>query len=324
MCGIAGYLGAQPRNVLGRMAGAMSHRGPDGEGFWSADGVGLAHRRLAIIDCTEEAAQPMVSCDGRYHVVFNGEIYNFRQFEPELRRRGYVFNPRSDTAILGPMFDAYGPAMLHRLNGIFAFAIWDSTEKSLFVARDGLGIKPLYYGVPRQGLVFASEMKAVLQADGIDRTIDHAALRDYLVHLWSPGERTMLKGVRKLLPGHYLLTGPDRQPTFHRWYRAQAAQPRAAEAMPSPGQSPGARPEALLALLDQVVADQCLSDVPIGAFLSGGVDSTAVVASMLATGNRPAATYCVGQMGGGFEDDHAGLRVERRTAEADGDGDGLR
>src|SRR5262249_32072331 len=153
------------------------------------------------IDCTDAAAQPMASCAGRYITVFNGEIYNFRALAEELRAKGYEFNERSDTAVLGPLYDLYGPAMLSRLNGIFALAVWDSKERRLFAARDALGVKPFYYSQTGHGLAFASELKALLHVPDIDRSIDLAALHDYLVHLWSPGERTMLEGVKKLLPG---------------------------------------------------------------------------------------------------------------------------
>lgn len=305
MCGIAGFLGAWPPAILAAMAAGIRHRGPDGEGCWwcEPDRIGLAHRRLAIIDCTEAAAQPMASCAERYRVVFNGEIYNFRALAEELKARGYDFNERSDTAVLGPLYDLYGPDMLGRLNGIFAFAIWDGREHCLFAARDALGVKPFYYAETGRGLAFASEMKALLPMIGIDRSIDKAALYDYLLHLWSPGARTMFEGVKKLLPGHYLVAEGGKAAEFRRWYS-----PPVATRDRRPG---GATPLAnakneLLTLFDQVVADQCLSDVPIGAFLSGGVDSSAIVASMVATGHRPAMTYCVGYDGPGLEEEGFG------------------
>src|SRR5262249_6766397 len=162
-CGIAGFLGPWPPVVLDVMAAAIRHRGPDGEGTWwnEADRIGLAHRRLAIIDCTDAAAQPMLSCAGRYVTVFNGEIYNFRSLAAELRTKGYEFNERSDTGVLGPLYDLYGPGMLSRLKGIFALAVWDSKERRLFAARDALGVKPFYYSQTGLGLAFASELKAL-------------------------------------------------------------------------------------------------------------------------------------------------------------------
>lgn len=312
MCGIAGYYGNQSPLLLREMAALIAHRGPDGEGIWH-DGdanIGLAHRRLAIIDPTQAASQPMTSCDGRYRVVFNGEIYNFRALAEELAARGYAFNRHSDTAVLGPLFDHYGPQMLARLNGIFAFAIWDSTKRRLFIARDALGIKPLYYTRTRDGVVFASELKSLLCHRGLDRTLDRRALEDYLVHLWSPGARTLLRSVSKLPPGHTLLVSAHGI-SVEQWWRPPLAQsaPTAARAQELTSRLAG--------LFDRVVADQCVSDVPIGAFLSGGVDSSATVAAMCATGHRPARTYCIGFEGDsmveeGFDDDLAYARLVAR------------
>src|SRR5216684_772069 len=307
MCGIAGFLGAWPEQLLARMATALRHRGPDGEGIWwsERDEIGLAHRRLAIIDCSDNAAQPMVSCSGRYHVVFNGEIYNFRALAAELRGRGYEFNERSDTAVLGPLYDLHGPDMLGRLSGIFAFALWDAQKKRLFAARDRVGVKPFYYAKTNRGLAFASELKALMLLPDLDHATDKAALYDYLVHLWSPGQRTMLQHVKKLLPGHYLIAERGKVIEPQRWHFPAGA---AADAWcAGPTNLANASTE-LLALLDSIVADQCVADVPIGAFLSGGIDSSAIVAAMLATDNRPAKAYCVGYNGPsladeGFEDD---------------------
>lgn len=305
MCGIAGFLGTWTPTVLDAMVCAIRHRGPDGEGVWcnEADQIGLAHSRLAIIDCTEAAAQPLASCAGRYRIVFNGEIYNFRALAAEIKDCGYDFNEWSDTAVLGPLYDLYGPDMLGRLNGIFAFVIWDSKERRLFAARDALGVKPFYYAETGRGLAFASEMKALLPLAGIDRSIDKAALYDYLLHLWSPGARTMFEGVKKLLPGHYLVAEVGKAVEFRRWYSPPVA---TRDRRPGDATPLGNARDELLTLFDQVVADQCLSDVPVGAFLSGGVDSSAIVASMVATGHRPAMTYCVGYEGAGLEEEGFG------------------
>lgn len=315
MCGIAGFLGSWPPSTLEAMSATIRHRGPDGEGCWwnEADRIGLAHRRLAIIDCTDAAMQPMASCGGRYSVVFNGEIYNFRALAAELRGRGYEFNERSDTAVLGPLYDLCGPEMLNRLNGIFAFAIWDSKERRLFAARDALGVKPFYYTETARGFAFASEMKALVAIAGVDRSIDKAAFHDYLVHLWSPGARTMFEGIKKLLPAHYLLVKDGAEAEIHSWCRPplEMLDRRQHEKLTVRD----AKAE-LLAVFDEVIADQCLSDVPIGAFLSGGVDSSAIVASMVATGHRPTKTYCVGFHGPGLEAEGFGddLAFARRFA----------
>lgn len=305
MCGIAGCFGQFPPDILRGMTAAILHRGPDGEGFWTdaAAGIGLAHRRLSIIDPTAAAAQPMASCGGRYQVIFNGEIYNFRALGEDLRLHGYSFNANSDTAIIGPLYDRHGAAMLTKLNGIFAFALWDREKQELFVARDRFGVKPLYYvKLAGGGLAFASELKALISVPNVDAGLDFKALSDYLTYLWSPGERTLLRAVRKLPPGHFFRAGGSTL-GITRWHEQPASdtatigRSNARDLVPRLGR-----------LIDQVVGDQCISDVPIGAFLSGGVDSSAVVASMVATGHTPRQTYCIGFEGEGmakegFDDD---------------------
>lgn len=297
MCGIAGYLGYFAQELLFGMAAEIAHRGPDGEGFWSdaAARVGLAHRRLAIIDPSSAAAQPMAGCEGRYQIVFNGEIYNFRELGETLRRYGYVFNPNSDTAVLAPLYDLYGVEMLDMLNGIFAFALWDRETSELLLARDAFGVKPLYYSTGPRGLTFASELKALLRAPGLDPQLSMKALGDYLSYQWSPGERTLFGSIRKLPPGHILKASGKGQ-NVERWFSP-------ADRVERPARPISARqlvPE-LRRLIDEVVRDQCVSDAPIGAFLSGGVDSSAVVAAMIAGGHTPAKTYCIGFEGDGLE-----------------------
>lgn len=297
MCGIAGYLGYFAPELLFGMAAKIAHRGPDGEGFWSdaAARVGLAHRRLAIIDPSAAAAQPMAGCEGRYQIVFNGEIYNFRELGETLRRYGYAFNPNSDTAVLAPLYDLYGVEMLDRLNGIFAFALWDRETSELLLARDAFGVKPLYYSTAPRGLTFASELKALLHAPGLDPQLSMKALSDYLSYQWSPGERTLFGSIRKLPPGHILKASGKGQ-SVERWFSP-------ADRVERPQGPISARQlvSELRRLIDDVVRDQCVSDAPIGAFLSGGVDSSAVVAAMIAGGHAPAKTYCIGFEGDGLE-----------------------
>lgn len=311
MCGIAGIVG-EGIDALDRMSSRIAHRGPDGAGIWidREAQVGLAHRRLAIIDLSDEASQPMSAVNGRYKVVFNGEIYNFMSFERELLERGYVYNTRSDTAVLGPLYDAFGPKMLPMLNGIFAFAIWDSKERSLFLARDHVGAKPLYFCNGSDYFAFASELKSLLAIPSLDMAIDESAIFDYLTKLWSPGMGTPLKSVRKLPPGQCILlkSGHTVQAS---WLESAAA------TVPSyPGAEGYGR--ALDHLLRTVVSDQCISDVPVGAFLSGGIDSTSVVAAMVETGHRPAQTYCIGfhapgERDHGFDDDIAYAKIAADT-----------
>lgn len=348
MCGIAGLFGNFKPAQLQAVGGALAHRGPDSEGFWrdSSAGIGLAHRRLSIIDLSTAASQPMESADKRYITVFNGEIYNFKEIVKFLQANSKLtFNPKSDTAILAPLFTLEGPAMLDRLEGMFAFAIWDRQERQLFMARDHVGIKPLYYAETRQGLAFASELKA-LRPVLDDWSLDNTAMAEYLTFLWTPGERTMLNGVRKLRPGHFMLAAYEEgvlTTETHRWYmppqaqintcnessdlfdkstfaldlihgdffdKALGAATLISPSYTKPNYDFTKTPAHLLKVLDAVVSEQCTSDVPVGAFLSGGVDSSAIVASMVATGNRPANTYCIGFAGQGmasegFEDDMA-------------------
>jgi asparagine synthase (glutamine-hydrolysing) len=300
MCGIAGFYGDFNPALLPRMAAALAHRGPDGEGLWHSPalGIGLAHRRLSIIDLSEAASQPMAAVEGRYQVVFNGEIYNFNKLAqlPELKT--YSFNTSSDTATLAPLYDALGEGMLHRLEGMFAFALADTHTGELLLARDHAGIKPVYYAITARGLLFASELKAlaaVAHEAGIDLAHDSTALQEYVSFLWTPSARTPVQGIKKLRPGHYL--------------RAKRGQGGAVEIEITkwwePPQAAGTRHEGrgareLAQLWDEIVAEQCTADVPPGAFLSGGVDSSAVVASMVATGHAPVQTYCIGFKGAGM------------------------
>jgi asparagine synthase (glutamine-hydrolysing) len=292
MCGIVGLLGYRDNELTTAMSDAVTHRGPDGSGQWADDEarISLAHRRLAIIDLSAAAAQPMSGVGGRYQVVFNGEIYNFVALASDLRARGYSFNQNSDTAILAPLYDLYGAAMLSRLNGIFAFAIWDQQDRELFLARDHIGAKPLYYTQERGRFAFASELKALALIPDLDRSLDETAILHYLHKLWSPGERTPFRAVKKMPAGHWMrvrLCDSGVEINKHSWSCEFGAKST------STARAHDTKSE-LLRLLDEVVSDQCLSDVPLGAFLSGGVDSTALVASMVKTGHRPAQTYCIG------------------------------
>jgi asparagine synthase (glutamine-hydrolysing) len=312
MCGIAGIVGRANLRLLKAMADAIAHRGPDGSGLWHDEDAeaALAHRRLAIIDLSDAAAQPMVGVEGRYQVVFNGEIYNYRELGVSLRARGYRFNPNSDTAILAPLYDLFGAQMVERLNGIFAFAIWDSQTRTLFLARDHVGAKPLYYTRQPGRFAFASEIKALAAIPDLDRSLDEAAIYDYLEKLWCPGEGTPFRAVRKLPPSHTMLV-QNGKVDITAWAPVIGSLPRAPTDVASAKST-------LLELLDTAVSDQCLSDVPIGAFLSGGVDSTAIVASMVKTGHIPTRTYCIAFEGTGTQDEDFGqdLRYAKMAADA--------
>lgn len=312
MCGIAGFLGDFHPRVLDDFQQRLAHRGPDGFGLWKDEKakVGLAHRRLSIIDLSTAASQPMKAVDGRYMVIFNGEIYNFKALVPLLKKRGYKFNENSDTAVLAPLYDAFGVEMLDMLEGMFAFAIWDSKERELFVARDHLGIKPLYYANLPEGLVFASELKALLGVRGLKTGPDAAALAEYLTFLWTPSERTLLQGVRKLRPGHWLKATLTKDKTVRMHIQPRYVPPQAPLVEGVPIYDRTKTPQGLLGVFDAVVAEQCVADVPLGAFLSGGVDSSAIVASMCAQGHKPKATYCIGFEGAGMASEGFGEDID--------------
>jgi asparagine synthase (glutamine-hydrolysing) len=273
MCGIAGHYGSFAPERLARASRLQAHRGPDADGIWfdSGAGIGFAHRRLSILDLSSAGAQPMVSDDGSVVLVFNGEIYNFREVRVELEAGGHHFRGNSDTEVLLHLYLAHGEQMLGRLNGIFAFALWDKRDQSLFVARDALGVKPLYYSETAAGFAFASEIKALLCLVPEVRELDIPALHRYLSFLWCPGEGTPLRGVCKLLPGEAMVVRAGRIARRWTWYQLpvfRGVTGDLSEADSLTGTVEGLR----LAVQRQLVAD-----VPVGAFLSGGLDSSAVV-----------------------------------------------
>lgn len=271
MCGIAGFLGTYPREVAMRMGEAIAHRGPDDDGlfFDAAAGIGLAHRRLSIIDLSPLGHQPMADRGGRFQLVYNGEIYNYRELRRELVARGATFRGDSDSEVLLELLARDGPGALARLNGIFAFALWDRERGVLTLGRDGLGVKPLYLARGPGGIGFASEIKALLALPDLDRTIDQVAAGAYLTYLWSPGERTMFAAVKKLPPGHWLAIGRDGREAGGCFYR-----------LPDPRPQIFAGRQAVEGLHDhlaEAVRRQMVADVEVGAFLSGGLDSSAIV-----------------------------------------------
>jgi len=273
MCGIAGFSGSFEPELLGRMNAAIAHRGPDGDGhfLFPAEGVGLAHRRLAIIDLSPTGAQPMTDAPSGVTLVFNGEIYNYRELRAELASAGVRFRGPSDTEVILQCYLARGVAMLEELNGIFAVALWDPRDRSLLLARDGAGVKPLYVAQTDSGVLFASELKALLAYPGLDRSLDAAAAWSHLTYLWAPTPLTMLKSVRKLEPGHALRVEAGRVTRKWRFYELPYPAPRFG----------GSVDEAALQLrasLQTAVTRQMVADVEVGAFLSGGLDSSAVVA----------------------------------------------
>jgi asparagine synthase (glutamine-hydrolysing) len=274
MCGIVGMSGEVDRVRLEEGLRAMAHRGPDDRGvfFDERARVGLGHRRLAIIDLSPAGHQPMWDAKEQAVIVFNGEIYNFRELRQELLARGYPFQSRSDTEVLLNLYLADGEEMLERLNGIFAFALWDTRHRSLLVARDALGVKPLYYAASPRGVAFASEIKGLLPLIQEARELDLQALHRYLSFLWCPGEGTPLKGVRKLLPGEGMVVRDGRIERRWTWYRLPVFRGLCASVTEQ---------EAIDGTVERVrraVQRQMVADVPVGAFLSGGLDSSTVVA----------------------------------------------
>jgi asparagine synthase (glutamine-hydrolysing) len=302
MCGIAGGVlrNVDRTSAVARMAEALAHRGPDDAGFFHdpEPGVALGHRRLAILDLSSAGHQPMQSASGRYWAVHNGEIYNYRELRQELVTLGHAFRTGTDTEVLLAAFEQWGASSLSRLRGMWAFAIWDCHGEELFLTRDRLGIKPLYYAVIPEGLVFASEVGALLTSGLVPRELNKQAVWDYLSHGRVRQPETIAKGVRAVPAANML-----------RWRRGSlsmepywdlldsTAAARSGAALPYP--------EAVLRmreLLDAAVARQLVADVPVGAFLSGGIDSTAVVGLTARRLDMKMRTFAIG-----FESEHAAI-----------------
>lgn len=273
MCGIAGKFGGSIESVLGATH-KLSHRGPDDWGIFVDRDVPLAlgHRRLSILDPSPAGHQPMIIAGGDVVIVFNGEIYNFLELREDLERRGYLFVSASDTEVLLQLYLAYGRDLLGKLNGIFAFSIWDARKQELFLARDAFGVKPLYYSCRGHEFAFASELKALLDLMPASRVIDKDSIDRYLSYLWCPGSGTPLKGVLKLQPGEALIVKSGEIVKKWSWYRPMPS----AEIVSQFNE--GAAIDETAKQLRRAVHRQMISDVPVGAFLSGGVDSTSVVA----------------------------------------------
>ncbi len=292
MCGIAGIFHlSTPKPVdparVERMCDAIAHRGPDGHGVWTAPGVGLGHRRLSVIDIAG-SPQPMASSDGRAMLVFNGEIYNFRELREELRAGGAMFHTDGDSEVILAAWQRWGPECVTRLHGMFAFAIYDLERRSLFIARDRLGVKPLFLARLSDGsVIFASELKALVAHPLLRREADPLAVEDYLAWGYVPDTRSILKGVEKLPAGHSLLLRHDAPvPAPLRWWDVSFAERRKGSVADLEAE--------LLHLLRQAVTSRMVADVPLGAFLSGGVDSSSVVALMAEASASPVRTCSIG------------------------------
>ena len=292
MCGIAGlYYPALPKPIeparIATMTNALAHRGPDGSGIWTAPGVGLGHRRLSIIDVAG-SPQPMATPGESHVVVFNGEIYNYREVRAELAGLGARFTTDGDTEVLLHGWRAWGPLLLSRLNGMFAFALYDAEARSLFLARDRLGVKPLHYVELSDGAVaFASELKGLLAHPLVRRAPDLGAIEDYMALGYVPDDASIVAGVRKLPAGHFLLLERGRPvPEPVRWWDVDFSQRARGSTRDLTAQ--------LVHDLREAVRSRMVADVPLGAFLSGGVDSSAVVALMAETSRQPVKTCTIG------------------------------
>lgn len=305
MCGICGKLNfdqearVDPALIKG-MLGIMYHRGPDDEGIYFESQVALGHRRLSIIDLSS-GHQPLANEDGTIWIVFNGEIYNFRELRTFLLSKGHVFKTQTDTETIVHLYEELGPECVEKLRGMFSFAIWDANKKTLFLARDRVGIKPLYYWLTDKSLVFASEIKAILADPGVDREIAPEVIDRFLTFLYVPGEETLVRGIKKLAPGHYLLVKEGRAQVRQYWDLQFSK--------PAGSRSPEEAKEELLSLLAETVDLHMIADVPVGVLLSGGVDSTAVLSFAVERTGKAINSYTVGFSDPGVSDERPYARL---------------
>lgn len=285
MCGICGFSWNDP-DLIRRMNDRLVHRGPDQDGVYCCDQVSLGHRRLSIIDLSENGRQPMFNEDGTLCLVFNGEIYNYRELRRELIQKGHVFRSHSDSEVILHAWESYGIATLDRLRGMFAFALYEASSKRITLVRDRIGIKPLYYAVRSDRLIFASEIKSILEWDGIERTLHPQALYDYLGFEFVPAPDTFFEGIYKIPAGHFYVW-EDGQGSLVRYWDLHM---KPADPMPTFAEAV----EIERRLLEEAVVSHLISDVPLGVFLSGGLDSSALVAMMHRNGSGPLRTFTIG------------------------------
>jgi len=307
MCGINGFVSDRAmgkeamRDRIGAMTERLRHRGPDESGYFVGERVALGHRRLSIIDL-ESGQQPISSEDGSKRIIFNGEIYNYKDIQSELVARGHVFSTQSDTETILHAYEEWGEGCFGKLRGMFAFCIWDSRDEVLLLARDRVGKKPVFYTQSNGTFLFASEMKSILEYPGVERRINDEALASYFTYSYIPAPWTIFEGIHKLLPGHYLV------------FRKGAIQVKEywdIEFAPDRTMKEKDCIHDFMALLDDAVRVRLMSEVPLGAFLSGGIDSSTVVALMSRASEAPAKTFSIGFGGstGGFDDERKYARL---------------
>lgn len=301
MCGICGVVGpAASAELVDRMCGRIIHRGPDDQGIWAQPGVALGMRRLSIIDVAG-GHQPMSNEDGSVWVVYNGEVYNYLDVCKDLEGRGHRFANHSDTEVTVHGWEEWGEASVEHLRGMFAYAIWDSKKETLFLARDRLGKKPLYYTVVNGSLFFGSEIKAILAHPDVPREVNPVALDAYLTYRYVPGSITMFQGIHKLLPGQTLTWRDGTLSLRQYWQPGYSAH--------TPASSEGEYIERTTELLREAVRMRLMSEVPLGAFLSGGLDSSVIVGLMAGLMDQPVKTFSVGFGEGGDIDEVAHARI---------------
>ena len=290
MCGINGILHLQAqkkvdKRILTKMRDSLEHRGPDDKGLFIENNIGFGHRRLSILDVSLAGHQPFLSEDGRYVMVFNGAIYNFKDFYPELRSKGFEIRTTSDTEILMKLFELYGTKMLHRLNGMFAFVIWDKKERKLTAVRDRMGVKPLYYSFFNETFYFASEQKALFTA-GIPLKMAQDGLEEYVFNRFVAGENTLYENVKKILPGHILTIQENKKVTIEKWWDLKTEiqnQPKIENPV-----------EWFRETFDDSIKMRMVSDVPVGVLLSGGLDSSSILASLNHQDYKDIQTFNIG------------------------------
>lgn len=313
MCGITGIYSFKSRNgidqsLLKKMTEVLSYRGPDSEGYYTDSNVGLGHRRLSIIDLSEKGKQPMSNENDDVWIVFNGEIYNFMDLREDLEKKGHKFRSNTDTEVMIHAYEEYGEKCLNKFNGMFAFAIYDAREvngkkqQKLFLARDRVGKKPLFYYRDEEKFVFASELKSIIEDKGIKREIDLEALSLYLSYGYIPAPKSIFKNIQKLLPAHYLVFENGKIKIKKYWDLAYR----------ETGHPEEYYIKEFLKIFSESVKRRLISDVPLGAFLSGGIDSSAVVAFMSKLGHEPLNTFTIGFEEKGYDErDYARIVADK-------------
>jgi asparagine synthase (glutamine-hydrolysing) len=324
MCGIAGKYNFRTQEpvsaeLIRAMTEKIAYRGPDDSGVYTEGPIGLGHRRLSIIDLSTLGHQPMSSDDGKLWITYNGEVYNFKLLRKDLQKKGYQFKSDCDTEVILYLYREYGDSFIQLLRGMFAFAIWDSEKSRLLLARDRIGKKPLYYFHDGKTLIFASEIKAILQDAAVRREINYEGLCDYFHYLYVPDPKTIFENIYKLEPGYYLICDGSGVARHQYWDVSFA------ETLPG---DHGEIAQQLLETLDESVRLRMISDVPLGAFLSGGIDSSGVVALMARQQTAPVTTCSIGfdteaydeirfarMIAASFKTDHHEFTVKQKAAE---------